>query len=87
MVFPLHNAVGGPFLPKLQPSLHLRHYLRRKCESLLITTYWQWKLDARRLGVSIFGFTVVGAGPVKATLKIIDFLNGLFDYAAITPVM
>ena len=34
--------------------------------------------------MSIFGFTVVVGGPVEVTLKIMDFLNGLFDYAAIT---
>ena len=37
LVLPLYNAVIGPFLPTFQPSLHLRQYLRRKCESLFIT--------------------------------------------------
>ena len=48
LVFPLYNAVSGPILLTFKPSLYLRHYLWRKCKSLLITNYW--KLDARRLG-------------------------------------
>ena len=84
LVFPLYNAVSGPFLPTFQPSLHLRHYLRRKCESLLITNYWQWKLDARRLGWVYLDLLLLLVDLLKRHWKSWIFEMAWFDYTAIT---